>query len=306
MRPIWLTILSLPLFGGLIPPVPEGSNATVQMIVTARARQDKTPPVLNAGDFSVRENETQLHVSDVIPLRKENAGLELYLLLDDASASSLGSQLSDLKQFILAQPSTTLIGVGYMSNGGVTTSQRLTADHAHAAASLRLPFSVTAPSPYLSLTDLVKHWPGKPGDSARREVVMVSSGVDPLGGLGAIDPYLDNAIQDAQRAGVIVYSIYAPEAGRFGYPYFSSFWGQNHLAQLAKETGGDYYMLGTQQAVSFAPYLDEIAGHLANQYRVQFEIHPEKKAGYRDVRFHAEIADADLEHSARVYVPAGR
>jgi hypothetical protein len=293
MRPILLTILSLPLFAGAIPPVPEGSNATVQMLVTAKA-------VLNRGDLSAREGETQLHVTDVVPMRKDNARLELYLLLDDASASSLGSQLSDLKHFILAQPSTTLIGVGYMSNGGVTTSQRLTADHSHAAASLRLPFSLTAPSPYLSLTDLVKHWPDKSGDSVRREVVMVSSGVDPLGGLGAIDPYLDNAIQDAQRAGVIVYTIYAPGA------HLSSFWGQNHLAQLAEETGGEYYMLGMQPAVSFAPYLDEIAGHLANQYRVAVEIYPEKKASYRSVNIRTEIANGNLKYATKVYVPAGR
>jgi len=306
MRPVWLAILSLPLFGGAIPPVPEGANATVQMIVTAKGRQGQSIPVLNSGDFSVREGETQLHVTEVKPMREENAGLELFLLVDDSSASSLGSQLSDLKQFILAQPSTTLVGVGYMSNGGVVTSQRLTADHAHAAARLRLPFSMAAPSPYLSLTDLVKHWPGAAGSSARREVVMVSSGIDPLGGLGSIDPYLDNAIQDAHRAGVIVYTIYAPAAERAGYAYFSSFWGQNHLAQLAEETGGEYYMLGLQPAVSFTPYLDEIAGHMANQYRVTFEIHPEKKAGYRSVSLHTEVAGANLAHASEVYVPAGR
>jgi hypothetical protein len=306
MRPIWLMILSLPLCGAVIPPVPEGGNATVQMIVTAEARQGKTAPVPSPGDFSAGESETQLHVTDVTPMREDNAGLELFLVLDDASASSLGSQLSDLKQFILAQPSTTLIGIGYMSNGGVTTSQRLTADHAHAAVSLRLPFSITAPSPYLSLSDLVKHWPGKAGSSARREIVMVSSGMDPLGGPGPIDPYLDNAIQDAQRAGVIVYTIYAPEAGGAGHAYFSSFWGQNHLAQLAEETGGAYYMLGLGPAVSFAPYLDRIAEHLANQYRVAFEIHPEKKAGYRSVRLHNETGDVDLVYATKVYVAAGR
>ncbi len=287
MRPVWLMLLTLPLLATPIPPVPEGGKATVQIIVTTNGKP-------GSGDFTVREGETQLHIDDVTPLRDQNAGLELFVLIDDASASSLGAQLSDLKQFILAQPATALIGVGYMSNGGVTTLQRLTSDHSHAAASLRLPFSTTAPSPYLSLTELVKHWPVTHANSPRREVVMVSSGTDPLGGLGPINPYLDSAIQDAQRAGVVVYTIYAPS-------HFNSFWGQNHLAQLAEETGGEYYMLGYQPAVSFAPYLNQIAAHLTDQYRVTFEIQPEKKAGYRSVTF-----SGNLKSAPKVYVPGSR
>ena len=38
-------------------------------------------------------------------------------LLDDSSNISLGSQLEDIRQFIIAQPATTKIGVGYMQNG---------------------------------------------------------------------------------------------------------------------------------------------------------------------------------------------
>lgn len=288
--------------------LPPGNAVTLQMVVTVEARHGKEIPVLKPEDFSAYEQKTRLHVTDVVPSQGKDAGLELFLLLDDASATSLGSQLSDLKQFIQAQPSTTLIGIGYMHNGTFTAVQSLTPDHTQAAATLRLPLSSAGAmaSPYLSLSDLVRKWPGNPENASRREVVFVTSGVDPLGGIGPINPYLDSAIRDAQRAGVIVYTIYTPASGHSGHSFYLMDWGQNHLAQLAEETGGEYYMLGFGAPVAFAPYLDEIAEHLAHQYRVIFQLQPEKKAEYRSVRFSTETATADLVSAAKVYVPAAR
>ena len=157
------------------------------------------------------------------------------------------------------------------------------------------------PSPYLSLTDLIKRWPRS---SARHEVVMVTSGVDPLGGFGTINPYLDSAIEDAQRNGVAVYAIYTPAAGHAGHSFFRMNWAQNHLAQLAEETGGEAYMLGFGPAVSFAPYLHEIDARLRHQYRVTVLMKPEKRGGFREVRFTTEVPNAELVAPARVYVPA--
>lgn len=132
---------------------------------------------------------------------------------------------------------------------------------------------------------------------------MVSSGIDPLGG-DVQNPYLDAAIQDVQRAGVIVYTIYTPAAGHFGHDYWRINWGQNHLTQIADEAGGESYMIGFGPAVSFAPYLEEIADHLANQYVVRFLIRPGKKAGLQAVRFTTEVPNADIVAARKVYVPA--
>ena len=52
---------------------------------------------------------------------------------------------------------------------------------------------------------------------------------------------MDAAIQDAQCAGVVVYSIYTPGAGHFGHSYFRTTWGQNYLAELSEMTGGESY-----------------------------------------------------------------
>ncbi len=93
-----------------------------------------------------------------------------------------------------------------MRNGSVDTVQELTKDHALAEKALRLPLGATAvgyTSPYLSLSDLMKKWPET---ADRREILMITSGIDPLGGGFSDDPYnnpyLKEAFDRAQRGGV--------------------------------------------------------------------------------------------------------
>ena len=271
---------------------------SVQLTVTVEARHGKEVPVMKPGDVIVFQKKERLPVTDLDP----RAALELYVLIDDASGMSLGSQLGDLKQFIETQPAEVSIGIGYMRNGTVEFTEALTADHAKAAKGLRLPLGYPGvmPSPFLSLSDLIKRWPAS---AARHEVLLVTSGIDPLGD-GVVDPYLDVAIEHAQRAGIVVYAIYAPAAGHGGHSFWRMNWGQNHLAQIAEETGGESYMLGFGPPVSFAPYLSDIAEHLAHQYVVKFLVTPGKKAGFQSVRFTTEVPNAELVSAGKVYVPA--
>jgi len=277
-------------------------NVPVQMIVTVEARHGKDVPPLQREDVMAYQRHERLQVTDVVPQRGDHAGLELFLLVDDSSSSSLGTQLGDLRRFIQAQPVLTAIGIGYMRNGTVDIAQNFTTDHNHAAQALRLPLSSfgAMASPYLSLTDLIKRWPG---NSTRREVLMVTSGVDPLGGMGPMNPYLDTAIEQAQRNGIIVYAIYSPGAGHSGHSFYRMNWGQNHLAQLGEETGGETYMLGFGAPVSFEPYLADLAERLSQQYRVTILLKPGNKAGFQDVRFGTEVPNAELVSASRVYVP---
>ena len=85
------------------------------------------------------------------------------------------------KTFIKAQPSSTLVGVGYMANAGVNVAQNFTQDHNAAINAIRLPRGnlSTMDSPYLSLISLVKGWPQQ---KVRREVLMVTDGIDRLRG----------------------------------------------------------------------------------------------------------------------------
>jgi hypothetical protein len=281
------------------------ATVPAQVTVTVEARKGKNIPELNREDVMVFEQKQRLPVTDFVP--GAQAGLELFLLIDDSSAESLGSQLETLRHFIDGQPATTAIGLAYMRNGGVSIAQNLTKDHAQAAKALRLPFGAPgiSPSPYESVSDLIKHWPA---NGARHEVILIASGVDPLGDTEAgasENPFLNTAIEQAQRSGIVVYAIYTPASGHLGHSTWRLNWGQSHLSELAEKTGGESYMLGFGPPVSFTPYLDEVAEHLAHQYRVAFLAKAGNKAGLHPIRVTTEVPNAELVTASKVWVAAG-
>ncbi|MGA8491102.1 MAG: hypothetical protein WB711_11810 [Terriglobales bacterium] len=285
----------------------EGSAAAgpaVNMVVTVEARHGSNVPTITRDDVMVYQGRDRDRVTDWVPLQGEHAGLELFILLDDSSNISLGSQLEDIRQFMIAQPATTKIGVAYMQNGIAQVLQNLTNDHALAAKALRLPLGTPGAnaSPYFSLGDLIKRWPES---NQRREVIMATDGIDRYWGSGPDNAYVDAVIAQAQRAGVLVFSIYTPGEGHYGHSYWRTYWGQNYLSQLADETGAEsYYLIGSAPPVSFTPYLSDVTRKLNNQYLLTFLAKPQKKAGMERVKLQTEVPNADLVSADRVYVPA--
>jgi hypothetical protein len=251
----------------------------------------------------VYEGKERDQVTDWVPAQGEHAALELFILLDDGSNASLGTQLQDLRKFIEAQPPTTLVGIAYMQNGVAKVEQAPTNDHAQAVKALRLPMGMRGAngSPYFSLPDLIKRWPPS---KARREVFMVSDGIDLYYGSGDLnDPYVQEAIEAAQRAGILVSAIYSPGVGHFGHSYWQTYWGQLYLSELAEKTGGEGYYIGFNgPPVSFEPYLEDFARRLTNQYLLTFLAKPPKKAGLVPVKLRTEVKNADLISADRVYV----
>ena len=142
-----------------------------------------------------------------------------------------------------------------MRNGTVDVLQQLTTDNAQAAKSLRLPLGEPglSASPYQSVVDLIKHWPGGSRDWVRREVLMISDGIDRLGGGGPADSYVYSAIEQIQRAGVVIYAIYANAVGHYGHTFWRLNWGQNYLSQVTDETGGEAYFMGLETPSPFHP-----------------------------------------------------
>ena len=295
------------LASGLWSAVVQEASSTgvpVHVVVTVEPRHGSSVPVINREDVMVYQGHDRKKVTDWLPLQREHAGLQLFLLIDDAANTSLGSQLEDIRQFINAQPSTTAVGVAYMRNGIADILQNPTNDHAQAAKALRLPLGDegASGSPYFSVLDLFKRWPEGP---VRREILMVSDGIDRFGGGGPSNPYVDSAIEEAQRAGVIIYSIYAPGVGHYGHSFWRMNWGQNYLSQISDETGGESYYLGFGAPVSFAPYLEDLSHRLTRQYLLTFLAKPERKAGFQHFKLRTEVPNAELVAADRVYVPAG-
>jgi hypothetical protein len=273
------------------------------MVVTVEPRHGSEVPTVNREDVMVYEGKDRDTVTDWIPAQGDRAGLELFILLDDGASESLGSQLQDLRKFIDAEPASAKIGIAYMQNGTARVLQNPTSDHALAAKALRLPMGNRGAnaSPYFALTDLIKKWLE---GADRREVLMVSDGIDEYYGTGdLLDPYLQATIDDAQRAGVLVSAIYTPGAGHFGHSYWQTYWGQLYLAQMAEKTGGEAYYIGFNgPPVSFAPYLDDLSRRLTHQYLLSFLAKPPKKSGLQPVKLRTEVSNVDLVSADRVYV----
>jgi len=282
----------------------------VRMTVTVRLLdKDKRMPDVNREDVIVRQGKDRLKVTGWTSAHQGQAGLDLFILIDDTSDPSLGSQLDDLRAFINAQPQTTSVGVGYMRNATVQIVQNFTTEHSQAVKALRLPVASSGAygSPYLSVIDLMKRWPGHPN---RREVIMVTDGIDRARGgpryrgLSFITPDVDSASRVAQRTGTIIHTIFTRGVGRLG----SNFWeitnGQNGIAKLSDETGGWSFYLGTQNPVSFKPYLDDLQSILDNQYLLDFQARPGKKAGLQYVRLSTEVPGVELDSADSVWVPS--
>jgi hypothetical protein len=157
-----------------------------------------------------------------------------------------------------------------MQNGTVR-SAGFSANHEELASQLRIPLSIggAASSPYFSLSEFVKQWPSN--KVGPRIVLLITNGVDPYNGRPSVmnqdSPYVQTAQEDAQRAGVAVYSIYYPDAGMRG----GSFSGQSYLAQIGEATGGQSFYMGSIPPVSFKPYLEQFRKAILDSYAVTFK-----------------------------------
>jgi hypothetical protein len=283
------------------PPSPGGP--TGHLLVTVEPHHGATAPMINPQDVMVFEGHDRDAVIEWIPATGDHAALELFFLIDDGSSANLGTQLDDIRKFIDAQPDTTKIGIAYMRDGTALIEQNLTTDHAQADKALRLPVGLGGinASPYFSLSDLVKKWPSA---TARREVFMVTDGIDRYyGNADPEDPYLNEAIDAAARAGIVVSAIYTPDAGHYGHSYWQTYWGQIYLSEAAERTGGEAYYIGFNgPPVAFGPYLSDFANRLTHQYLLTFLAKPPKKAGWQTVRLRTEVPNVDLVSAGRVYV----
>jgi len=307
----------------------------VHLVVTNEAARGDDVPTLQQGDVKVKQGKNFLNVSQLIPAKGDKAALQLFVLIDDTLDSRVGNNLNEIRDFINAQPASTVIAVGYMSNANVNIVQKFTADHDLATKALRLPrgsFS-TMDSPYLSLISLVKGWPQQ---NVRREVLIVTDGIDRLRGeqpwgsrsdanstagrssrlgpdygpvyhtMPTMSPDVNSASEISQRYNVLVYSLYALGVGRAGRSSWDLQIGLSGLTKLANETGGDCFSLGTSNLVSFKPYLDRLQKMFDNQYYVVFQAIPKGKGGLQRVNVATEVSNSEIAAPDNVWVASAK
>ncbi len=281
------------------------TGVPTQIVVTVRPvpganRAERLEP----GELSVQQGDTAATVVGLQRLTGDFAEMQLFVLLDDSTrSSSLGTQLPELNRFIESLPATTQVAAGYMRNGTFALAQGFTADHEKVASALRLPVALPGAngSPYFALSDLAKRWPSKQS-TYRRAVLMLTDGVDRYYDTSIVDdPYVDAAIHDTLKEGVMVYSIYLRGAGVRGRSDWITTIAQSRLINVSDETGGYSYYLGFSDPVTISPFLKDFQDRLANQYKVTFTAL--NKKGIQPVKLRTELPGLKIQGPTHIYVP---
>jgi hypothetical protein len=272
---------------------------SVTMTVTALGKKDAAPPEIKEEDVQLFLNKERTQIANW----RRGEKLYLAVLIDDSLDSDVASQWNDLKEFFKAQPETTYISVSYARDGAADVTQDFTNNHELAAKALRIPIGPGAfSSPYLSVIDLLKRLPGSPTD--RRSILMLSSGVDYFHGNFPESPDAQSAYERAQKENINIWSIYYPDAGHLGRRFFRTFRGQSDLSRLAEESGAESFYLGTMEAVTFKPFLDELAMHLRNQYLLTFKASGGPKGRFQRVKVATEVPGVQFLHAPQAFLPA--
>jgi hypothetical protein len=282
----------------------EGSStAPITTVVTVLGPKFTTPPAITKDDFAVYEGKEKRDIIGWVPAQGDKAALELAIVIDDANATELGIQFGDLTKFIKSQPSTCGAGIFYANNGRAQAASQFSTDHDAVAKSLRLPFGRGAAyaSIYLSLMDLFSRWPVT---GARREVLLIADGIDRFRG-DPFSPDVTATIERAQKAGIMIHTLYASGTGRFSRNLFRVNLGQSNLAQIADATGGESFFQGTQTPIAFAPFLDEFDVILKNQYLLTFagERTKKEKGELKSFRIRTELRNIEISAAERVLFP---
>ena len=274
---------------------------SVTMTVTALGKKDAPPPAINKEDVQLFVNKERTQIANW--RRRER--LYLAVLIDDSLDTEVASQWNDLKEFFNAQPETTYTSVSYARNGAALVAQDFTNNHELAAKALRIPIGPGAfSSPYLSLLDLVKRLPA--GPTERRSILLLSSGIDYFHGNFPESPDVQSAFERAQKENINVWSLYYPDAGHLGHRWFRAFRGQNDLSRLAESTGAESYYLGTNEPVTFKPYLDELSTHFRNQYLLTFRGSGGAKGRFQRIHVETETPGVQFLHAPQAFLTAAK
>jgi len=232
------------------------------------AHPDTQDASLSAGQLAVKLDGKQAAIASLTQLTSANSPLELVLLIDGSVRASLYGQAGDIIEFAKEIPSNTTMAIAYMESGRAALEGPLSSDPAAVEHGLHMtgggPGSNA--SPYFCLSDLARNWPSK-ATGARRVIVMITDGVDEYDQrFDADDPYVQSAINDSLRAGIVIFTMYWHDQGRASNSERSTDTGQNHLSQATQATGGNSYWQGNSNPVSLNPYFEDLRRRLRSEY----------------------------------------
>jgi len=167
-------------------------------------------PTLAPADFEIEAgkqkfNPARLYKPDEMPT-------VLAIVLQENQVAEFGAQLPALRDFILAQPPNTYVGIFYLSMQAVETAVMFDSNLPKVAEALRAPKGMrdlAPPSPYISVAKLINGMAQLP--DARKEILWFAEGSDATAGdaTSGQNANLGQAVRHAQAAGIPVFVIYS-------------------------------------------------------------------------------------------------
>jgi hypothetical protein len=304
-RLVWMALI--PLLMGVGAWAQNGENqGTGDAVVTVLPKHegDAVAPSVANQDLSVKVNGKNAKVTKWAPFKSPDDRIELVLLIDDSARSSLGTQMEEIGNFIKSLPPNVKAAIGYMQNGRSTFAAPFSTDRQQALSALHLPAGGggASSSPYFCLSDLAKNWPSNDAQ-ARREVVMVTDGVDRYQQrFDPQDPYVEAATADAVKARLVVYAIYWADRGRADSTAYQNNAGQNLMMEVTDATGGKSFWQGMGNPVSFEPFFGELTRRLRNQYELGFVSPLKGKAEVESMKLKLSAPGDDVNAPNQVLV----
>ncbi len=306
--------VALAVFGLLAAPsAPRAqSNADhtvpLSVLVTIASKTNDPPPAVTKDDVFVHQDNQTRRVLDWVPLSQGGATLDLVVYIDDSMDQSVAIPLMDAAGFIRALPPNARIEVAYSLSGRPQIEQPFTTDREAAVKALHIPIGRSTGSYglYSGLAEFINGWPE---DATRREILVISDGIDLMRGFSQSlpdeNPDLGGLTKLLRREGIVAFTIFGNGGSRVLHGQAMTSVGQGCLQYLSDETGGEAF-LGVSTAPSFTPYLTHVSQDLANQYLLTFEAATAKnnKPQPSKLQVGAEILGIVIHAPAHVSVPA--
>jgi hypothetical protein len=281
----------------------QGDNGAGRAVVTIFAKHNEIAPNVAQQDVTAKVNGKDAAITGWMPYMGPNDGMELIVLID-SSARNLGRQFNEMKQFIENLNPDTKVAIGYMQDGYAAMAGSFSTDHKQVLTELHLPAGSNT-NPYFTLSDLSHKWPSK-DRHVRREVVMLSDGVDPENRrFDPEDPYVQTAIHDCVQAGMVVYTIYWRSGFDGAAGSMTAEGGQSLLNELTQATGGNSYWSGEGNPVSFQPFFEDLQRRFENQYALEFSAPPERKPQIETLKLKVEGLGLQVTAPQQVFVHPG-
>ena len=275
----------------------------VTIPITARWRESKeriNEELLPLGDVVVKEDGDEQAILSIRAIG--NSPIYLAVLIQDDVVPSISNEIQAIAKFIERLPKGSRIMVGYIRSGALQVRQKFTNEADKAIKALRIPVgssSVAPYNPYVEIIEGLKRFDSQP--TGRRAMLVISDGLDISRGKESSSPGqsvdLDRAVNDAQRRGIAIYSIYAPTVTSEGFNSFLRLNGQSSLNRLSDDTGGNAFFQGSGAPVSIEPFLKQLSDSLYRQIALTYlSTHPKK--GYHRIEVISNQPNIKIDHPA--------